>query len=167
MRSTPLLAITSRKNEAEHSRIVAIVRLLVKAGANVNASDSNGDTALHHCVRMKYWVSGPSGLAAERARGIPPDEPLRHLIDHGADVALQNNNGQRASDLASQPKEKMLLLAAERAQLEASRGQFKRPRLEDLRPPAEIATEAAAAAAAAGQQDEEEDDHSGSDEEDD
>ena len=150
---TPLLAITSRR--ASRACIVAIVRVIVEAGANVNASDSNGDTALHHCARMRYWVSGPSGLVSERR--ITP-EPLRFLIDRGADVGLHNNSGQRASDLAARGEEKTLLLAAEQAQLEASRGQFKRPRLEDLRPPVEVAGDAAAAPAAAGKKKEDEED---------
>ncbi len=87
------------------------------------------------------------------------------LIDHGADIVAHNSAGQRPSDVAViGSTQHTFLLAAEEAQRNNHR--YKRPRLEDLQPPAAIAA-AAEAAAAAEEEDESEDDSDDEDEEED
>jgi ankyrin repeat protein len=123
-------------------------RELLQAGADVNATDKDGDAALH------YWAK--HCFAAEAAQ---------LLIDHGADVALQNSAGQRPSDVARDYTTRTFL-AAEEAQRNNHR--YKRPRLEDLQSPAAIApgAEDATSAAAEQEEQEEEEDESEDDSED-
>jgi ankyrin repeat protein len=117
---------------------VPAARALLQAGAGVNATDKKGDVPLH------LWAKSFSNTAVEFAQ---------LLIDHGADVAAHNNANQRPSDIRWIESKRTFLLAAEEAQRNNHR--YKRPRLEDLQPPAAIA--AGAEAAAAEEQEEEED----------
>ncbi len=112
---------------------VPAARELLQAGANVNATDAQGDTAFHIMAGNQYYdyLSIPQALA-------------QLLIDHGADVAAPNNAGGRPSEVTEDDESRTFLLAAEEAQKNNHR--YKRPRLEDLQPPA---------AAAAGQEEEE------------
>jgi ankyrin repeat protein len=118
-------------------------RVLLQAGADANAIDAKGDTALHLLARNYHTVT--------------PLELAQLLIDHGADVAAHNNANQRPSDVAWNGSNRTFLLAAEEAQKNNHR--YKRPRLEDLQPPA-------AAAAVQEQEQEEEVDESEDDSED-
>ena len=71
------LSIAARQDNAE------AVRALLEAGANVNAQDDEGDTALHD--------------AARHARS---DATMRALLDGGADALLRNASGKLAWELA-------------------------------------------------------------------
>jgi ankyrin repeat protein len=128
---------------------VSAARALLQAGADVNASDKKGEGPLH------LW-----------AEGYHSDmEFAQLLIDHGAEVAAHNNANQRPSDVARIGSTKhTFLLAAEEAQRNNHR--YKRPRLEDLQPPAAIAAGAEAAAAAAEEEEDESEDDSDEDEDD-
>ncbi len=127
--------------------IVPAIRVLLQAGADVNATDKNGDGVLHLWAAHDYYSH----------------EIAQLLIDHGADVAAPNNANQRPSDVAKTDHRRTFLLAAEDAQRNNHR--YKRPRLEDLQPPAAIAD--GADAAAEEEVDESEDESEDEDEEDD
>jgi hypothetical protein len=63
---------------------VAMIRLLLKAGAEINAQDKNGATALHRAVRTRC------------AAGV------QCLLDAGADATIKNKPGSTAFHLAVQ-----------------------------------------------------------------
>jgi ankyrin repeat protein len=139
---TPLHRLASRRSE----EAVCTASVLLQAGADANATDRDGDMPLH------CWAREPSFDAYD-----PSHDFAQLLIDLGADVAARNNANQRPSDLARRGgSNHTFLLAAEEAQL--NNHCYKRPRPEDLQPPAAIApvAEAAAPAAAAEQEEEEE-----------
>lgn len=83
------LANTEQRSTALHilvrkSRLIdadiAILKLLVKAGANVNALDAMGRTPLH-------WIGGIGDPALRTL-------VLDILMSHGANINIQDNNGQ-------------------------------------------------------------------------
>lgn len=66
------------------------VRFLVEeCGADVNARDSNGYTALHHAA----------------ARG--DNEVIQYLLDKGADVKVVSRSGQTTADMANGPTQRV------------------------------------------------------------
>jgi ankyrin repeat protein len=134
---------TPLHHSADHGPVLA-ARELLQAGANVNAIDAKGDAPLHLLARNHYATA---------------HEFAQLLIDHGADVAAPNNAGRRPSDVARNGSaQRTFLLAAEEAQRNKHR--YKRPRLEDLQPPA-VEAAAAAAAEQEEEQEEEEDESDG------
>lgn len=74
-----------------------LVRILLDAGANPNAQDAEGNTALHLAARCGELDSA------------------RLLIDGGADPALRNKAGQRGEELVAQAKAIRELAKAQRA----------------------------------------------------
>lgn len=67
-----------------------VVRLLLAAGARVNARDSSGGTVLHAVAGQDY-----NGLEDRRVA-----EMCRFLLDHGADRAARDDEGLTAFDWA-------------------------------------------------------------------
>lgn len=65
-------------------RQVAMIRLLLKAGANRNAQDKNGATPLHRAVRTRCAAA------------------VKCLLDAGADPMIRNKPGSTAFHLAAQ-----------------------------------------------------------------
>jgi ankyrin repeat protein len=63
---------------------VAMIRLLLKAGAEVNAQDKNGATPLHRAVRTRCAAA------------------VKCLLDAGADTTIKNEPGSTAFHLAVQ-----------------------------------------------------------------
>ena len=79
--TTPLMAAAGLGRNLTESRLtqdqsLAAVRLALELGADVNAANDNGDTALHGAARIKSPV-----LA-------------QFLVDQGADVNVRNRKGQ-------------------------------------------------------------------------
>ena len=141
---TPLHFVTRRNFMVT----VPAATALLEAGANVNATDANGDTPLH------IWARSSSYQSQKHAAQL--------LINHNADLAARNNANQCPSDVAQTGKSRTFLLAEETRK---NNHRYKRPRLEDLQPPAAIAV-GAEAAAGAEQEEEEEEDESEDDSED-
>ena len=65
-------------------RQVAMIRLLLKAGAQLNAQDKNGATPLHRAVRTRCAAA------------------VKFLLEAGADPAIRNKPGSTAFHLAVQ-----------------------------------------------------------------
>jgi len=65
-------------------RQVAMIRLLLKAGARIDAQDKNGATPLHRAVRTRCAAA------------------VKCLLDAGADPAIRNKPGSTAFHLAVQ-----------------------------------------------------------------
>ena len=63
---------------------VAMIKLLLKAGAEINAQDKNGATALHRAVRTRCAAA------------------VKCLLDAGADTTIKNKPGSTAFHLAVQ-----------------------------------------------------------------
>jgi len=78
-KSTPLMAAAQRDDNID------VITALVEAGADVNLTNSKGDTPLF-IATMSY---GTSGIGA----GI-----LRYLLDHGADPHIKAANGDTVID---------------------------------------------------------------------
>jgi len=76
---------------------VAAVESLLRAGANVHATDNYQNTALHYCSGQT-WVGG-NGIQSWFARDENP-QVIAMLLEHGADPLARNAAGRTAADLA-------------------------------------------------------------------
>jgi ankyrin repeat protein len=66
----------------DEDRVLAAVKLMLDLGADVNASNQNGDTALHGAASHGYTAV------------------TQLLVDHGAKLDVKNKRGQAPSDIA-------------------------------------------------------------------
>jgi ankyrin repeat protein len=87
---TPLMAAIAGGNR----RADYMVRWLLYAGADPNKQDQNGNSALHHAAMMNLL------------------EVIPDLLEHGALVTLENNEGQTPADVARYSTMKQRLRAA-------------------------------------------------------
>jgi len=69
-----------------HTQSAEMVDLLLKHGASVNATDGDGHTLLH-ILAKSFDIEPNRKLAA-------------HLIEKGADIAIQDKDGLTAYDVA-------------------------------------------------------------------
>ena len=70
---------------------LAMMRLLIKYGANINGKTNSRETALHKCGR---WDRKEAAII---------------LLNLGADPTVKNSDGNRASDMTVDPELKFLL----------------------------------------------------------
>ena len=83
-RSGPLHYAADGSPDRDAKRQVAMIRLLLDAGADVHAPDKNGATPLHRAVRTRCV------------------EAVKCLLDAGADATVRNKPGSTAFHLAVQ-----------------------------------------------------------------
>lgn len=104
--ATAIFAIGDSRGDREDDR-VRCMRLLVAAGANVNARDNDGNTALHKIFLTavaKELLKDGADVNARNNNGETPifttfsDQITQLLIDHGADLSIRNNKGQTVLD---------------------------------------------------------------------
>lgn len=81
--------------KAQSGNIDTVVRTLVEAGANINARDKNGDTAL---------IAAVDGIAANEEQINLSLIIIQALLKNGADPNLKNNEGFSALDMARKQK---------------------------------------------------------------
>ena len=90
---TPLTSASGLQNQPNDTRgkfktqaqAVAVIKLLIAAGADVNAKDDRGNSALHGAVLRGY------------------NDVVKTLIEAGADPYRANNEGKSAADAAKGP----------------------------------------------------------------
>ena len=67
------------------------MKVLVKAGADVNARDDKGDTPLHHALQRmagqeaRYLIKKGANIRAESAEGVTP---LQLAVEKGVEDVL-------------------------------------------------------------------------------
>lgn len=97
-----------RGSDADGAR-VEIVRLLAKAGADVNVRDENGSTPLHEIFLddvIEELIKLGADVNARDKDGETPiftnvsDEAMQIFIDHGADLTIQNKKGETVLEAA-------------------------------------------------------------------
>jgi ankyrin repeat protein len=81
---TPLILAVRLISPDKESKILR--KLLSVPEVEINLDDKQGRTALHHAVVMKS------------------PQRVQMLLDHGADTALEDNNGKKAIDYADTPQ---------------------------------------------------------------
>lgn len=128
---TPLMSVAGLNNQPNDTRgkfkseaqAVAVIKLLIAAGADVNRKDDRGNTALIGAVLRGY------------------NDVIKQLIEAGADPYQPNAEGKTAADVAKGPswqvRAQIIEISPKSAQLIA-----------ELKPPAAAPANAAAKAAA-------------------
>jgi uncharacterized protein len=131
-----LLIAAASAHDAEPRVQRAVIRLLIRQGANVNETDKNGVTPLHRAVRFRspaavkvllecgadpnavdrktrstplHRAVTNTGAPATAGKSQQVDKIIRLLVDHGADPAIKNRAGKAARDYVRAPKVKRLL----------------------------------------------------------
>jgi hypothetical protein len=99
---------------------IAMIRLLLKAGAAIDAQDKNGATPLHRAVRTRCAAA------------------VKCLLDAGADAMIKNKPGSTAFHLAVQNTGRggsgaEIAKAAQRAIIQAFLSRGVRPEVEDTK----------------------------------
>lgn len=82
-----------------------MVKLLCKAGADINARDNNGKSPLWYAIEANY-----EGTKAWGVRTNDQTLTIDLLLDLGADINLTNNNGNTIMDLLQDADDKKYLI---------------------------------------------------------
>lgn len=108
--NTAVIAASEDEGDASEKSRAECIRLLVEAGANVNAKNNRGNTALHEtfltAVEEELLKLG-ADVNARNNDGETPifttvdDSAVALYIQHGANLAIRNNKGQTAIESAS------------------------------------------------------------------
>jgi ankyrin repeat protein len=122
---TALFAAGDYRNDDKDGARLECVRLLVQAGANVNARDNDGNTPLHETfltdVETELLKLG-ADVNARNNDGETPifttvdDDAIPLFIAHGADLTIRNNKGQTVFEAAKDrgpQREKALVMATQ------------------------------------------------------
>jgi ankyrin repeat protein len=106
---TAIFAASEPSYQDDDEARAECVRLLVNAGANVNARDKNGDTPLHKTyikeVEEELLKLG-ADVNARNHEGETPifttydDDAVARYLAHGADLTIRNNKGQTVVEAA-------------------------------------------------------------------
>ncbi|HET8922407.1 MAG TPA: ankyrin repeat domain-containing protein [Candidatus Acidoferrum sp.] len=108
---TAVFAAGEYRYEVEESKRAECVRLLVEAGANVNARDNKGNTPLHETflteVEEELLKLGADVNARNKDGETPifttvDDEAIPLFIEHGADLTIRNNKGETVMEAAKE-----------------------------------------------------------------
>jgi ankyrin repeat protein len=107
---TAMFAATDYRSSDKDGDRVECVRLLAKAGANVNARDEDGNTPLHETfltdVEEELLKQGADVNARNKDGETPifttvDDDAMAVFIKHGADLNIHNNKGETVIEAAS------------------------------------------------------------------
>lgn len=97
-----MLAAWPEDFEGNRSEDLATIALLIEAGVEINATDEEGSTALHHLAQDHYHGSGH-------------EEVARLLIAAGVDVSIQDRLGRTALSYAEENNRANLVAALHQA----------------------------------------------------
>lgn len=108
-RRTAMFAAAEYRHEVEDSARAECVRLLAKAGADVNARDDEGNTPLHETFLSeveKELLKLGADVNARNNDGETPifttvdDSAISLFLEHGADLSIRNNKGETVIEAA-------------------------------------------------------------------
>lgn len=90
--STPLM-LAAQQNH------LSIVKLLVSEGADINAQDNDGDTALHAALDRKSRPSSILELFTSNSKKEEAIDIVVYLAENGASLTVRNENGKTPLDM--------------------------------------------------------------------